>query len=235
MNKYVLILLLLTCCRFSFAQINEANLVNITKQEGLPSNETYCVFKDSKNYIWIATDQGVVRHKGSAMQVINNLPDNVIFKIREDSKGRVWFFSLTGKLAYFFNEKLYPFIYNDSITKHIKRILINDTYIDGEGDIILNSTRVGDNFKITANGNVIKNYSSYTNIPIDTCVLKIDDGYANRLFVQIVNPYLFLGVNQFKIILAYNTKPIIYNYNFAELGSNHFGAIKTKNGEVFAG
>ncbi len=232
MNKYVLILLLLTCCRFSFAQINEANLVNITKQEGLPSNETYCVFKDSKNYIWIATDQGVVRHKGSAMQVINNLPDNVIFKIREDSKGRVWFFSLTGKLAYFFNEKLYPFIYNDSITKHIKRILINDAYITDDNEIILNSTRGGDNFKITANGIIIKNYSS-SNLPIDTCLLKIEHWQANRLFVQAINPFLPLGVNHFKIILAFNAKPIIYNYSFAELGSNHFGAIKTKNGEVF--
>jgi ligand-binding sensor domain-containing protein len=233
MIKYVFILLLTTCYKFSFTQIKETSLINITQQEGLPSNETYCVFKDSKNYIWIATDQGVVRHKGSTMQVINNLPDNVIFKIREDSKGRVWFFSLTGKLAYFFNEKLYPFIYNDSITKHIKRILINDAYITGEGEIILNSTRVGDNFKITANGTVIKNYSSYSNMPTDTCVLKIDNWPANRLFVQIINPYLFLGINQFKIIAGYNTKPTVYNYSFAELGSNHFGAIKTKYGEVF--
>jgi hypothetical protein len=175
----------------------------------------------------------VVRHKGGTMQVINNLPDNVVFKIREDNKGRVWFFSLTGKLAYFFNEKLYPFIYNDSITKYIKRILINDAYITGEGEIILNSTRVGDNFKITSNGTVIKNYSSNANMPKDTCVLKIDNWQAGRLFVQIINPYLFLGIKHFKIILANNTKPIIYNFSFAELGSNHFGAVKTKYGEVF--
>ena len=125
MRRLAFTLLMIICTKVSFTQIKEPGLINITQQEGLPSNETYCVFKDSKNYIWIATDQGVVRCKGSSMQVMNNLPDNVVFKIREDNKGRVWFFSHTGKLAYYFNEKLYPFIYNDSITKYKKRMLIN--------------------------------------------------------------------------------------------------------------
>ena len=131
MTKYFTCIIILVCLsiQFSFAQAKEGDLINITQQDGLPSNEAYCVFKDSKGYVWIATDQGVVRHKGTSMEVINGLPDKVIFKIREDHKGRVWFFSSSGKLAYFFNEKIYPFRYNDSIVKNIGRIIIIDAVL----------------------------------------------------------------------------------------------------------
>jgi Histidine kinase/Two component regulator propeller len=233
MNKYVFILLLLACGKFSFAQINEASLVNITKQEGLPSNETYCVFKDSKNYIWIATDQGVVRHKGSTMQVINNLPDNVVFKIREDNRGRVWFFSHTGRLAYFFNEKLYPFIYNDSITKYIKQLLINDAYFTHVGEIVLNSVRFNHNFKVTKNGTIIKDYNFNSDKQKDTCIIEINKGWNNRQFVQILNPHTVTFYTHFKVILNDGNKPFIYNYKYRELGIGQFGAFRNKENEVF--
>jgi ligand-binding sensor domain-containing protein len=234
MNKYVFILLLLACFELSFAQINEASLVNITKQEGLPSNETYCVFKDSKDYIWIATDQGVVRHKGSTMQVINNLPDNVVFKIREDKRGRIWFFSHTGRLAYFFNEKLYPFIYNDSIMKYIKGMLINDAYFTDADEIILNSIRYNHNFKITKNGTIIKDYNNFnSDKQKDTCVVEINKGWGKRLFAQILNPYTITFYTHFKVILNDGIKPFIYNYKYRELGIGQFGAFKNKTDEVF--
>ena len=124
LNFFISAFLLLYSGVFSFAQHKELIFKNFTQEEGLPSNETYYVFRDSKNYIWIATDQGVVRFNGNKMEHFN-LPDNVVFKIREDNKGRIWFFSLTGQLAYFFKESIHPFKYNDSIRKNIKDILFS--------------------------------------------------------------------------------------------------------------
>ena len=93
LNFYFLItficLLNLTC----FSQGREFNFINYTQENGLPSNESYFIYRDSKNFLWIATDKGVVRYDGNKMENFD-LPDNVIFKIREDSKGRIWFFHI---------------------------------------------------------------------------------------------------------------------------------------------
>jgi ligand-binding sensor domain-containing protein len=72
------------------SQQKEFIFKNFTQEEGLPSNETYYVFEDSRHYLWFATDLGVVRYNGSKFEVFN-LPDNVVFKIKEDSKGRDFF------------------------------------------------------------------------------------------------------------------------------------------------
>jgi sensor histidine kinase YesM len=60
--------------------------------------------QDSKGYLWIATDAGVVKYDGYNFVTYNNsngLPDNTVFKIREDRKGRIWFASYSGKMAYY--------------------------------------------------------------------------------------------------------------------------------------
>ena len=97
------IIVSLFICQTTIGQQKEFIFKNFTQEEGLPSNETYYVFEDSRHYLWIATDLGVVRYNGNKFELFN-LPDNVVFKIKEDSKGRIWFFTHTAQLAYFENE-----------------------------------------------------------------------------------------------------------------------------------
>lgn len=227
-------LLLLVFCKYSSAQ-REPNLVNITQQDGLPSNETYCVYKDSKGYIWSSGDQGVVRHKGTSMQVINYLPDNVVFKIREDSKGRIWFFSKTGKLAYFYKEKVYPYKYNDSIAKYISRININDGYVSDSDEIILNSKPIEFNFEIKKDGKILK---LNKNNPEDSSLIwwniQISEWDNNRLFVQVLNPFESIHATQYVKISLKNNKGIIhYDIPFTEYSNMlQYGAIKLKNNNI---
>ena len=154
LNFYFLItficLLNLTC----FSQGREFNFINYTQENGLPSNESYFIYRDSKNFLWIATDKGVVRYDGNKMENFD-LPDNVIFKIREDSKGRIWFFSHTGKLAYFYNGTIYPYKYNENIVKYIKSILIIDAYVDKDDNIFMNSI-LSENYQISKSGEITK-------------------------------------------------------------------------------
>jgi len=136
----------------ALAQQKELKFRNFTQEDGLPSNEAYAVFRDSRNYIWMATDQGVVRYNGKTMEHYS-LPDNVVFKIREDSLGRVWFFSHTGKLSYFLNEAIHPYRYNDSIAKHIRTLLITEAYVEPDGTIWLNNAGADfKNYKISPAG-----------------------------------------------------------------------------------
>jgi ligand-binding sensor domain-containing protein len=152
------IIFLLAFAFNSFSQRKEFEFKNLTQENGLPSNESYFVYRDSRNFLWFATDQGVVRYNGNEMEHFN-LPDNVVFKIREDSKGRIWFFSHTGKLTYFFNGAIYPFRYNNNIAKTTKNILITDAYVTDNDEIIINSA-IGENFKILRSGAIEK--TSYT-------------------------------------------------------------------------
>lgn len=72
--------------------------------QGLPSSECYAVMQDSKGYIWIATDAGVVKYDGYKFITYNSskgLPDNTVFKIQEDKHGKVWFATYSGKFAFY--------------------------------------------------------------------------------------------------------------------------------------
>lgn len=152
MRKRLLLLSILLSCATVFAQQKEFVFKNFTQEEGLPSNEAYYIFEDSRHFLWIATDLGVARYDGNKFQVFS-LPDNVVFKIREDHKGRIWFFTHKGLLAYFKNEKIYPYKYNTEITNRIDKIHIIDCMVDDSDNIFLNSY-LDSNFVISANGSI---------------------------------------------------------------------------------
>lgn len=78
-------------------------------KEGLPSRETYFMIQDSKGYIWICTDAGIVRYNASEFKVFDSsvgLPDNTIFEVKEDKKGRIWFRSFSGHIGYISNDSV---------------------------------------------------------------------------------------------------------------------------------
>lgn len=234
MYRSLLVLLTLFFGNDIFGQLKDVALVNITKQDGLPSNETYCVFKDSKNYIWISTDQGVVRCKGTAMQVINNLPDNVVFKIREDKKGRVWFFSHTGKLAYFLNEKLYPYEYNDSITKYDKQILLNDAEVTDDDEINMAILSNYCNLSINKFGIVRKNCAEYHDKGEEGYPVTIHSWMGNRLFMQLDKPWKASSTfRTVEIVLTYYEKPVHYSIKNIDKLLGHYGAVISRDNEVF--
>jgi ligand-binding sensor domain-containing protein len=57
---YIIIIICLTFCNVrAFAQNTVIKHYGVN--QGLPSSETYFVTQDSKGYLWIATDAGVVK------------------------------------------------------------------------------------------------------------------------------------------------------------------------------
>ena len=116
---------LFLCCNNIIAQ--SPHFKNYTVKEGLPSNETYETFQDSKGYIWFGTDRGVARFDGYEFKVFNTengLPDNTVFKFYEDAKGRIWFGSYSGKISFFEHNKITCLRINDDLTKKLKEGLI---------------------------------------------------------------------------------------------------------------
>jgi two-component sensor histidine kinase len=89
---------------------------HFTTTDGLSSNTVYYLFQDSKKFIWMATDAGVIRYDGSESVCFNKnngLSCNEVLRIDEDSSGRIWCMNLNGTVNYIldnrvFNEKNSP-------------------------------------------------------------------------------------------------------------------------------
>lgn len=93
---------------------------NYSIGNGLPSSEIYHVFQDSKNYIWLATNMGVSRFDGrefKTFDVQNGLPENTVFETYEDVAGRIWFIGFPFQLAYFKEDSIYKYKYNDLLRR----------------------------------------------------------------------------------------------------------------------
>ena len=211
----------------SFSQQKEFELINYTQENGLPSNETYFVYRDSRDFLWIATDQGVVRYNGNKMERFE-LPDNVIFKIYEDSKGRIWFFSHTGKLSYFYKEAVHPYQYNDNIAKAFKMIIISNAYVNDSDEIILNAAMF--NAKISKEG-MTEKIIYQTDRKGDSTTFTVTPTYRQQYFTQMTS-YAYFNFDSAYIKLAANGRSILFKVPFDQPESPQYGC-KTVNGKDF--
>ncbi|PLW98520.1 MAG: histidine kinase, partial [Marinilabiliales bacterium] len=88
LSVFFLLLLSLSC----FSQSRHA--VNLTTNDGLPITSVRVFHKDSRGYLWIGTDAGVVKFDGLEMSVFNSyngLPGEKVWDIDEDWNGDMWF------------------------------------------------------------------------------------------------------------------------------------------------
>lgn len=98
----VLVFQIVLKCDLSWAQ--EYPKLHFTVEDGLPSNTVYCCYRDSKGFMWLTTDKGVMRYNGVRFEVFNTfdgLPDNEIFIVQEDHQGRIWLGAYNGELCFY--------------------------------------------------------------------------------------------------------------------------------------
>ena len=153
MKKWTVLILYFLLC-FSTPVISQTlQFKNITVNDGLLSSTVYCVFQDTKGFIWFATINGVSRYDGKTFENFtadNGLSDNEVLKIVEDSKGRIWFLTYNGKLSYYLD----GVIYNSNNNKLLKSIEASSNFVHFYEDskkIIRISTIDNQMFTITEN------------------------------------------------------------------------------------
>lgn len=81
-----------------------------TTNNGLPSNNVYQVYTDSRKFIWFATDAGVARFDGAKYTYFrkqDGLSCNDVVRIKEDSYGRIWFFNMNATLNFYYEGCIY--------------------------------------------------------------------------------------------------------------------------------
>ncbi|MCR4031355.1 MULTISPECIES: histidine kinase [Flavobacterium] len=87
---------------FSFGQYFPSR--NYTTTEGLPNNAVRALFLDSKNVLWIGTENGVSRMENGMFTNLdesNGLGHNSCWDITEDTDGNIWFASYSGGITKF--------------------------------------------------------------------------------------------------------------------------------------
>lgn len=103
------ILSVLLCLRFPQAQ-HLFNVKHYTIDQGLPHNIGYKLIQDSKGYMWIGTDDGLVRFDGENFKIYrtsDGLRSNYIIDIVEDKQGTLWVGSWKGGVNCIKNDSVF--------------------------------------------------------------------------------------------------------------------------------
>jgi ligand-binding sensor domain-containing protein/serine phosphatase RsbU (regulator of sigma subunit) len=87
-----------------FLSAQQYSFENFTLENGLPQATIYCIFQDSRGYLWLGTEgSGVCRFDGKRFQSFDQskgLAGQVVRTILEDSKGHLWFGTEAGISVY---------------------------------------------------------------------------------------------------------------------------------------
>jgi len=92
----ILYLLLLLSC-FSFPQGEQVQFEHITIEDGLPENSAKCILQDHLGFLWLGTQNGLVKYDGYSMTIYQPEPDDPnsisnrqINALCEDKTGTLW-------------------------------------------------------------------------------------------------------------------------------------------------
>lgn len=86
--------------------------VNYSEKDGLPSNHVYKITQDVDGFIWIATDEGLVKYNGHDFKIFttkDGLPTNDIYNMYPAKDGKLWYVSKSTSLGYIFKDVVYDF------------------------------------------------------------------------------------------------------------------------------
>ncbi len=110
MKRAYLILLFTLCAVTLQAQILTYNL---NKNNGLPSNTVYNSYVDHNGYLWLATENGVIRYNGYNIKKFDyndGLPNIDVWHVHEDEQHRIILSSFSKVPGYIKNGKYHSFV-----------------------------------------------------------------------------------------------------------------------------
>jgi len=93
---------------FSFDGKPSIRFKQLTIEDGLPQNGVQTILQDSSGFLWIGTQEGLVRYDGYSLKVFKHEPsnsyslsDNNIISLIEDNQGNLWMGTSGGGLNHF--------------------------------------------------------------------------------------------------------------------------------------
>ncbi len=131
LSLHILFVIHLLFCPLLFAQVVEP------KFDTFPATIVHAFHQDSQGFIWIGTQEGLLRYDGYTYKHYNHTPfdstslsNDWVFDIEEDQLGNLWIATFGGGLSYF-DQKTEKFTrFSGSVEKshnmHITKIIVNE-------------------------------------------------------------------------------------------------------------
>ena len=168
----------------TFAQ--NPSYIQYTTEDGLPSNNVYCVFEDSKGYIWFGTDRGVARFNGKSFKIYgveDGLFSSFAPYIKEAPDGKIWFLGPAG-VSYYLDGKITTPEFNKGLKRSSAEFNVTTKY-----DISIYQDSL---FSIVTDvGLYIPKY--------DTVVSKPNDSNLNMVYRQKDGEYFYHKGHQYTL------------------------------------
>ena len=197
---------------------------SLQKIKGLPTEEVYDVFADSKGYIWAGHSLGISRYDGIGFTSFN-CPDQTalgITRICEDKEGRIWCHNFNGQVFYIQDEQMHLFEqYNANTEISFPDMLIHDseliiTSLKGifvcntktmQGRYLRSKSGIGGSRTLTLNHEAVITFDSKTAHKYTK-----DKGFIEIPIIP-VKGILYEDRNRAFNIVTINASDTIYGYN----------------------
>jgi len=227
LSVFFLLLISVSC----FSQKRHAN--NLTTNDGLPITSVRAFHKDSRGYLWIGTDAGVVKYDGLEMSVFNSyngLPGEKVWDIDEDWNGDMWFACFGEGIAKYDGANFTSYTTKNGLPDNaIRKIACHyptKTYLLATGNTC---AFFGDDLKIhtTEDFFIPDTSNTYTTILLnDSSALVLAYAHAEHLFINFAEKSIAPITNSW--IKKYRTSAAYVRYNNDTLITNKRDGIVIK-------
>jgi two-component sensor histidine kinase len=210
----------------------------VQKVRGLPTEEVYDLFEDSKGYIWVGHSLGISRYDGHSFTHFSSPEQTALGTsgICEDQQGRIWCFNFNGQLFYIVNEQMHLFpAYNATGDMEFPAIAILDSELVATLDkgLFVCNTRTMQSRTYRTNGSrtertlAIVNHSAITGI---RRAFKYSPG-KGLYQIPFIKGSIHFDQSEPPTLVPLHTKDSIYGYNNQAL--KHYVLLE-RNDSLFA-
>ncbi|MBL7936276.1 MAG: hypothetical protein JNM51_10775, partial [Bacteroidia bacterium] len=179
--------MIVSSCLFS----QEMYFTNISSSLNLPSQECYNVIQDSKGYIWITTENGLIKYSKGNTKLFdkkNGLDENAVYSISEIKPGEIQLLTSNNRILNLKNDTIREEQFSDKFRKLVKdnsakgsfdlAYLITKT---NNGDYIINSQQK--TYLVSKSNSEITNLTKENNYNTDAYIV-VDKTYKNNFFCK---------------------------------------------------
>lgn len=113
-NFFRLVVFLLCTLALKLSWAQDFDFTNYSINDGLSQSVVNCIFRDSKGYIWMGTQNGLNRFNGEIFDVFSydpfdttSISNNWIYAITEDRNGNIWVGTKNGLNIYLTDKNLF--------------------------------------------------------------------------------------------------------------------------------
>lgn len=238
------LLLLYTVFCTLFIATAQQNCIHFTTANGLPHDITYGIFQDKSGFIWIGTDDGLVKYDGQNFTLFSTdegLRSNFVIAINQAQNGDILVATWGGGLHVIRNDKIIPTVIPDDESEKINNLQIwNDDVVVKQsiGNVLYVKTAQGYTKKmIDLNHNklVLKPFNrqssgNYYLTVLDNVPFFLNDikPFYQNIIIDTPGLYQLKSQKLQPVFPYFSDKPI---HSIFSLGTNHY--VVTVNDRLF--